>query len=156
MPANVATSIDAPPLTLGRLVVLVEDYDAALAFYRSAFGARVLFDAPAPAGGRYLHVGFGMEEDETSAGVAVGAGIWLLRATGAEGGRVGRQTGGEPLGVFYTPDVQAAVQRAQFAGAAVVRALDTADGSSFAHVADLYGNVFVLVQMSSAPAAPPV
>jgi predicted enzyme related to lactoylglutathione lyase len=153
MPANLATSIDAPPLTLGRLVVLVEDYDAALAFYRLAFGARVLFDAPAAAGGRYLHVGFGMEDDAASAGVAGGAGIWLLRATGTEGGRVGRQTGGEPLAVFYTPDVQAAVQRAQSAGAAVVRALETADGASFAHVADLYGNVFVLVQMSSAAAA---
>jgi predicted enzyme related to lactoylglutathione lyase len=153
MPANVATSLDAPPLTLGRLVVLIEEYDAALAFYRSAFGARVLFDAPAPAGGRYLHVGFGMEGDETSAGGSVSAGIWLLRATGTEGGRVGRQTGGEPLAVFYTPDVRAAVQRAQSAGAAVVRALDSADGALFAHVADLYGNVFVLVQMSSAAAA---
>jgi hypothetical protein len=31
-----------------------------------------------------------------------------------------------------------------------VRALDSADGASFAHVADLYGNVFVLVQMPGA------
>ena len=60
------------------------------------------------------------------------------------------------MAVFYSPDVHAALQRAQSAGAAVVRALDTADGASFAHVADLYGNVFVLVQMSSAAAAPPV
>src|SRR3982750_3502494 len=99
-------------------------------------GPRVLFDAPAPAGGRYLPVGFGMEGDETSAGGSVSAGIWLLRATGTEGSRVGRQTGGEPLAVFYTPDVRAAVQRAQSAGATVVRALDAADGASFAHVAD--------------------
>jgi len=34
--------------------------------------------------------------------------------------------------------------------------VDTVDGASFAHVADLYGNVFVLVQMSSAVAAPSV
>ena len=60
---------------------------------------------------------------------------------------MGRQTGGEPLAVFYTSDVRAAVERAQAAGAAVVRAVDTAEGASFAHVADLYGNVFVLVQM---------
>ena len=51
-------ALSAPPLTLGRLVVLVQDYDAALAFYRAAFGARVLFDAPSPTGDRYLHVGF--------------------------------------------------------------------------------------------------
>jgi predicted enzyme related to lactoylglutathione lyase len=155
MPANVATSREAPPLTLGRLVVLVEDYDAALAFYRSAFGACVLFDAPAPSGGRYLHVGFGSERDERNAGLAAGAGIWLLRAADMQRERVGHQTGGEPLAVFYTPDVRAAVQRAEAAGATVVRALDSVDGASFAHVADLYGNVFVLVQMENAGVAPP-
>ena len=147
MPSNSSTDVDAPPLTLGRLVVLVEDYEEALAFYRVAFGARVLYDAPAPAGGRYLHVGFGAGHDEPDDGPAAGAGIWLLRATGGDEGRVGRQTGGEPLAVFYTLDVQAAVERAKGAGAAIVRALETADGASFAHVADLYGNVFVLVQM---------
>jgi predicted enzyme related to lactoylglutathione lyase len=147
MTSNALIDVGAPPLTLGRLVVLVEDYDAALAFYWAAFGARVLFDAPAPDGGRYLHVGFGAGDDEADARPAAGAGIWLLRATGADGGRVGRQTGGEPLAVFYTPDVRAAVQRAQAAGALVSRAIETVDGASFAHVADLYGNVFVLVQM---------
>ena len=143
MPGNADTLLDAPPLTLGRLVVLVEDYDAALAFYRAAFGARVSFDAPAAGGGRYLHIGFGVGDDEA------GAGIWLLRASG-ESTRVGRQTGGEPLAVFYTPDVLAAVQRVEAAGGSIVRAVDTADGATFAHVTDLYGNVFVFVQMSTA------
>jgi predicted enzyme related to lactoylglutathione lyase len=132
--------VDAPPLTLGRVVVLVRDYEAALAFYRAAFGARVLFDAPSPAGGRYLHLGFGGES---------GAGLWLMRVGEADAGRVGRQTGGEPLAVFYTPDVEAAVARAKAAGATIVRAVDTAGGGSFAHVADLYGNEFVLVELQS-------
>jgi predicted enzyme related to lactoylglutathione lyase len=146
MTVKASSSLDAPPLTLGRLVVLVEDYDAALTFYRAAFGARVLFDASAPGGGRYLHVGFGAVDDEADDGRS-GAAIWLLRATGGDEGRVGRQTGGEPLAVFYTPDVRAALERVEAAGGSVVRALDSADGASFAHVADLYGNVFVLVQM---------
>lgn len=128
----------APPLTIGRVVVLVQDYDAALAFYRAAFGARVLFDAPSPAGDRYLHVGFGP---------AGGAGVWLLRASGEAAARVGRQTAGEPLAVLYTPDVRGAVARAAAAGAEVVRPVESADGASIAHLADLYGNVFVLVEL---------
>jgi predicted enzyme related to lactoylglutathione lyase len=149
MTGTTSIQLDTAPLTLGRLVVLVEDYDAALSFYQSAFGARVLFDAPAPGGGRYLHVGFGSGEDEANDASASGAAIWLLRAGGGDGGRVGHQTGGEPVAVFYTPDVKAAVERAEAAGAAIVRTLETTDGASFAHVADLYGNVFVLVQMSA-------
>jgi predicted enzyme related to lactoylglutathione lyase len=128
-------------LTLGRVVVLVRDYDAALDFYCTAFGAHVLFDAPSPLGGRYLHVGFAGES---------GAGIWLLRAGGSEDERVGRQTGGEPVAVFYTPDVATAVARVERAGGTVVRPVETSDGASFAHVADLYGNVFVLVELAGA------
>jgi predicted enzyme related to lactoylglutathione lyase len=143
MTLAVTPTIEAPPLTLGRVVVLVRDYDAALAFYRGAFGAHVLFDAPSPTGGRYLHLGFGG---------ASGVGVWLMQAGGSDAGRVGQQTGGEPVAVFYTPDVRAAVGRAEAAGGAIVRPVEDADGATFAHVADLYGNVFVLVEL--APAAP--
>ena len=143
MTLAVRAIVDASPLTLGRIVVLVRDYDAALAFYRAAFGATVLFDAPTASGGRYLHLGFGS---------VPGVGVWLMRAGEADSERVGRQTGGEPLAVFYTPDVRAALGRAEAAGGAVVRPLETADGAQFAHVADLYGNIFLLVEL--APASP--
>ena len=133
------SALSAAPLTLGRVVVLVQDYDTALEFYGAAFGAHVLFDAPSPSGDRYLHVGFGPED---------GAGVWLLRAGGEAVARVGRQTGGEPLVVFYTSDVRAAVARATAAGAEIVRPVECADGASFAHVADLYGNILVLVELS--------
>ena len=135
--------VDAPPLALGRLVVLVRDYDEALAFYRAAFGATVIFDAPIASGGRYLHLGFGGTP---------GVGVWLMRASDGDAGRVGKQTGGEPMAVFYTTDVRAALGRAEAAGAAVVRPLQAADGAHFTHVADLYGNVFLLVEL--APDAP--
>jgi predicted enzyme related to lactoylglutathione lyase len=140
---TLATSpaIDAAPLTLGRVIVLVHDYDAALDFYCTAFGARVLFDAPSPLGGRYLHVGFGGDP---------GAGIWLLQVGGSDMERVGRQTGGEPVAVFYASDVAAAVARVEAAGGAIIRPVETADGARFAHVADLYGNVFVLVELPPA------
>jgi predicted enzyme related to lactoylglutathione lyase len=136
-------SVSAPPLTLGRVVVLVRDYDAALAFYQQAFGVQVLFDAPSAAGGRYLHVGFGPGS---------AAGVWFLRPGGAALARVGQQTGGEPLAVLYTPDVRAAVARAVAAGAELVRPIESADGATFAHVADLYGNVLLLVTLPPAAA----
>jgi len=138
MTVAVHPAISSPALTLGRLVVLVEDYDEALAFYQAAFDARVLFDAPSPTD-RYLHVGFGAEGS---------AGVWFLRASGEAAVRVGRQTGGEPLAVFYTPDVHAAVARAAAGGAEIVRPIESAGGASFAHVADLYGNVLVLAELS--------
>lgn len=143
MPSFPDSAAPAPPLTLGRVVVLVHDCEAALAFYRAAFGAHVLFDAPSPDGDRYLHVGFGTE---------AGAGVWLLRAGDGSAARVGQQTGGEPLVVFYTPDLAAAVARAKAAGAAVVRPVEHADGASFAHLADLYGNVVLLVELAPAAA----
>jgi len=139
MTRAVDPSLPAPPLTLGRIIILVEDYDAALGFYQAAFGAQVLFDAPSPTGDRYLHVGFGGD---------AGIGVWFLRATGEAGARVGRQTGGEPLVVCYTPDVRAAVARAEAVGATVVRPIETAGGASFAHVTDLYGNVLVIVELA--------
>ena len=148
MTLSVRDPVDAPPLTLGRLVVLVHDYDEALAFYRAAFEARVLFDAPSPAGGRYLHIGFGDIDAASDNGTSAGAAIWLMRASGESALRVGRQTGGEPLAVFYTADARAAVTRAASAGAAIVRELESADGASFAQVADLYGNVFVIVELA--------
>jgi len=131
-------------MTLGRLVVLVRDYDAALAFYRSAFGAQVIFDAPSPSGDRYLHIGFGA----TRSGAA-GTGLWLLRAGEEDDARVGRQTGGQPLAVFYTPDARAATARVAAAGGEVVRPVATANDATFSHVADLYGNEFVLVEIPS-------
>ena len=140
MTVAIDSAVSAPPLTLGRLVVLIRDYDEALAFYRAAFGAHVLFDAPSPTGDRYLHVGFGTEGS---------AGVWFLRGAGETASRIGRQTGGEPLAVFYTADVHATVARAVAAGAEVVRPIDSAAGASFAHVADLYGNVFVFAELSA-------
>lgn len=141
VPNAIATC--APPLTLGRVVILVRDYDEALAFYQAAFAARVMFDAPSPSGDRYLHLGFGDPEDDTSQG----AGIWLLAARGEDDARVGRQTGGQPLAVFYTTDVHGAVGRVRQAGGSVARPVASAGGSRFAHVNDLYGNEFVLVEL---------
>lgn len=139
----------APPtFSLGRLVILVRDHDEALEFYRSAFGARVIFDAPAPGGDRFLHVALDGDVEDVP-GDRAPVGIWFLRAGAEDDGRVGLQAGGQPLAVLYTPDVVGAVARVESAGGTTARPVATAGGASFAHVRDLYGNELVLVQLGS-------
>lgn len=140
-PVNDSTSI-----SLGRLVLLVRDYDAAVQFYQDAFGAVVLFDATSPDGQRYVHVGFDADRQR---GDVPAAGFWFLQANGADTGRVGNQSGGHPLAVLYTKDCASAMDRFVGAGGTVRRPMTEADGAAFAHVADLYGNEFVLVQMGA-------
>ena len=141
-----AATAPTPSISFGRLVLLVKDYDVAMRFYREAFGAVVLFDATSPDGQRYVHVGF--EADRQRQDLPA-AGFWFLRATGADASRVGNQSGGHPLAVLYTPDCAGAVRRFVSAGGALRRPTHEADGAAFAHVADLYGNEFVLVQMGA-------
>src|SRR5215213_7028641 len=82
---------------LGRVVVLVHHYDEALAFYTERFGCEVVLDRPGPDGLRFVHVRFPGDA----------AAIWLLRPGGETGAdRVGAQTGGEPVAVLYTDDLE--------------------------------------------------
>lgn len=136
-----------PTITLGRVVILVRDYTEALRFYQEAFGAEVLFDAPAPDGTRYLHLGFSAAGAQNeSGGSGASTGIWFLRPKNGDETHVGRQTGGEPLAVFYTDDVEGAARRVADAGGKRLTAVVESGGARHAHVADLYGNVFVLVE----------
>lgn len=57
--------------SLGRVIILVDDYDNAFSFYQQNFGCEKLFDATLPDGQRYLHVRFNAD-DKT--------GIWFLKA----------------------------------------------------------------------------
>ncbi|WP_101254576.1 VOC family protein [Streptomyces barkulensis] len=123
----------SPFSALGRLTVLVDDPDDALAFYRDVLGLRVLYDRTA-GGYRYLHLGVPGQE---------GAGLWLMPATGEEERRlVGRQTGGQPLLVLHTDDLGAVADRLREHGVRMWDLREGADGGSL-HFADLYGNVIV-------------
>lgn len=132
---------------LGRVVVLVRDYDEAAAFYRDAFGFETLVDQRVDADRRYLHLGLPGQP---------GVGVWLLRAeAGAGPERVGRQTGGEPLLVLYTPDCDAFVARFRARGGRVVRAPVDGGGARYAHLLDLYGNEVVVVEVREAATVRP-
>jgi catechol 2,3-dioxygenase-like lactoylglutathione lyase family enzyme len=123
---------------LGRVVVLVEDQDEALRFYRDVLGFEVLHDETLD-GLRYLHAGPPAQAN---------VGVWLLPpASDSERERIGRQAGDQPLLVLYTDDLDAA--RAGLAEHGVeVWAERTDPGSRSLHFRDLVGNVIVGVQLT--------
>ena len=156
--ASEAAAAAASHTLLGRVVLLVRDYDEALAFYRAALGAEPIFDQTTPQGQRYLHVALPAQPtpaDQPQQRVA----LWFLQvsdeATGTaaplqtERTPVGRQAGPHPFLVLYTRDCAAAVERFVGAGGEVRRELREEGGARFAHVADLYGNELVIVELGN-------
>ena len=132
---------------LGRIVLLVRDYDEALEFYRAALGAEVLYDETTEGGQRFLHVGLPGQQDVHAELSPPTVGLWFLLADGSNDAVVGRQAGGHPFMVIYTPHCGTSVERFLAAGGEVRRAEREDGAARFAHVADLYGNELVLVQL---------
>lgn len=125
--------------TLGRTVLLVNDYDEALRFYEVNLGAKKLFDEVADSGKRYLHIHF---KDKAS-------GIWFLKAeTEEQQKQVGRQTAGMPAFVFYTDDLVEAYRNLMRNHVNIVKPPVNEGEAAFLHFLDLYGNEIVLVQLT--------
>ena len=127
---------------LGRTTLLVRDYEQALAFYRDRLGFHVLHDSKSPNGGRYLHIGIGAQQGELAVG------LWLMEAKGADAVLVGRQAGDQPFLVLYTDDCEATLRQMKAAKVEIRKPPESYDGATFAHVADLYGNELVVVQLA--------
>lgn len=132
---------------LGRVVLLVRDYDEALEFYRAALGAETLYDETTEEGQRFLHVGLPGQQAVHAELSPPTVGLWFLHATGADAGLVGRQAGRHPFMVLYTPHCATTVERILAAGGGLRQEEREDGGARFAHVADLYGNELVLVQL---------
>ncbi|GAA1926314.1 hypothetical protein GCM10009716_38090 [Streptomyces sodiiphilus] len=125
--------------SLARTVLLADDQDAALAFYRDVLGFRVLHDETT-GGYRYLHIGLPGDS----------AGLWLMEPGGErERALVGRQSGGQPLLVLYTSDAAAVGARLRERGVRVWAEQEGSAGRSL-HFADLYGNVLVAAELPGA------
>ncbi|MFB7470371.1 VOC family protein [Kitasatospora sp. NPDC056184] len=123
---------------IGRTVVLVEDAEAALAFYRDGLGFTVLFDGDLD-GYRLLHVG--------PAGGA-GAGLWLMPAESADARAVvGRQTGGMPLLVLHTDDLDRVAARLARLGVPTRPGVPDGGPGRSLHFRDLYGNELIAAQL---------
>lgn len=126
---------------IGRTVLLVRDYEEARAFY-AKLGFETLHDEHLPDGRRFLHIGLPSQP---------GVGLWLLRPTGPDGeARIGRQTGGEPVLVLYVRDLEATIARARAAGIDGFGEVGHTADSAFVHLADVYGNDLVLVELDDA------
>ncbi|CAB3823746.1 MULTISPECIES: VOC family protein [Achromobacter] len=124
--------------SLGRLVLLVNDYDTAISFYQDKLGMEVYADMPVGQQ-RYVHLRLPAQPS---------VGVWLLQAlTQAQRDRVGDQTGGQPVGVFYTDDVVRDHSSFAARGVRFTKEPVHDDTTVYAHFIDLYGNEFVLVQV---------
>ena len=124
-------------ISLGRVVILVEDYDAELLFYEKNLGARKIVDYTA-GNQRFLHIGF-------SGG---GAGIWFLAADGPEQeSLIGNQTHQQPTLVMYTDEFENLYERLRKNGVTINRPPVYGPDSWYLHFLDLYGNEIVLVQI---------
>ncbi|MER6361694.1 VOC family protein [Kitasatospora sp. NPDC001527] len=127
---------------VGRTVVLVEDAEAALAFYRDGLGFTVLFDGDL-GGYRLLHVG-------PAGGPAGGAGtgLWLMPAESAQArAAVGCQTGGMPLLVLHTDDLDRVAARLARLGVATRPGVPDGGPGRSLHFRDLYGNELIAAQL---------
>ncbi|MNK46404.1 Glyoxalase-like domain protein [compost metagenome] len=126
--------------SLGRLVLLVNDYDTAISFYQDKLGMEVSVDMPV---GQQRYVHLRLPEQPS-------VGVWLLQAlTQAQRDRVGDQTGGQPVGVFYTDDVLRDHGHFVAKGVRFTKEPVQDDTTVYAHFIDLYGNEFVLVQVKT-------
>ncbi len=130
---------------LGRIIILVDDYDHAFDFYRKNFFCEKLFDATLPDGQRYLHIRFSADDH---------TGIWFLKAesTGQKE-RIGKQTGGQPTLVIYTDDCRKLCAHVQTNGVTIAEPVTETPESIFFHCYDLYGNRLTVVELTPSPAS---
>ncbi|QFT54297.1 VOC family protein [Microbulbifer sp. THAF38] len=125
---------------IGRLVILVKDYEEAIVFYRDKLGFEVFVDSETPPL-RFVHLRLPQQKD---------MGIWLLQASSnAQLEQVGRQTAGQPCAVIYTEDFENEYQRLRGNGVKFTKPRLSDSSAEFAHFEDLYGNEFVLVHLKA-------
>jgi len=123
----------------GRMVLLVQDYDEALAFYQENFRCKILFDHHNENGSRYLHIGFDNADN---------TGIWLLKPdTTGEEQLTGHQTGGQPTFVLYTDDILGLYHHLQKNNVTIRISLINTPEYQFFHCLDLYENEIIVVQL---------
>ena len=124
---------------LGRLVILVNDYDEAFKFYEENLGCKKFFDLTDERGLRYLHVGFNSESI---------AGIWFLKAeTDEQKDRVGNQTAGQPVFALYTDSFEELLETLRKNKVKITKEPEVSSDSMSLNFLDLYGNEIVLVQL---------
>lgn len=126
-------------VSLGRVILLVEDYDKAFDFYRRNFFCKKLYDATMPDGQRYVHIGFSDNDI---------VGIWLLKADDpVQSALIGKQTGGQPTIVIYTDNCEDLYYYVKSNNIDIIEELMITPESKFFHCRDLYGNRLTVVEL---------
>jgi len=127
-------------LSLGRIILLVNDYDEAFEFYERALLCKKFFDITEK-GQRFLHISLNANDK---------AGIWFLKAeTDEQKLRVGNQTSGQPVFVIYTDSLEEYYNHLVNENVRIVRKPVDIPEYKFFHFLDLYGNEIVMVEMKT-------
>ncbi|MDB5110726.1 MAG: Glyoxalase/bleomycin resistance protein/dioxygenase [Mucilaginibacter sp.] len=124
---------------LGRVIILVNDYEATADFYSANFDFVRIFDVTTDVGQRFLHMG----ADQLST-----LGIWFLKAEGKQQENlVGKQTGGQPTLVIYTDNLDELYQRVKSNNVKIKVEPISTPGYKFFHCFDLYGNEIIVAEL---------
>ncbi|MBK6264841.1 VOC family protein [Marivirga sp. S37H4] len=125
---------------LGRIVLLVEDYEKASKFYEENFGFKKIFDVTTDVGQRFLHLGGDTSDN---------FGIWFIKADSKEQkGQIGRQTNGQPTMVIYTTSLNELFEKLKKNKVEIKVAPVNTPEFKFFHCLDLYGNEIVVVEIA--------
>ncbi|WP_116127351.1 VOC family protein [Lewinella sp. IMCC34183] len=123
---------------IAQISLLVRDYDEAIAYYTEVLGFELLEDTRLSETKRWVRV--------RPAG-DIGCALLLARAATAEQEAVvGRQTGGRVFLFLETDDFAGYYARLQSAGVSIVRERSEEEYGTVAVFADLYGNLWDLIQ----------
>jgi len=126
-------------LSLVMLSLVVRDYDEALDFYVGKLGFDLIEDSAVPEQGKRWVV--------IAPPGGSGARLLLARAVGeVQESRIGDQTGGRVFLFLHTDDFDRDFARFSDAGARLVRAPSSEAFGRVAVFADLYGNLWDLIE----------
>lgn len=128
------------PQTLGLIALVVRDYDEAIDFYVGKLGFTLVEDTDVPQQAKRWVV--------VAPAGSSGSQILLARASSAEqSSRIGNQTGGRVFLFLYTDDFWRDFQLYKARGVVFVREPKAEPYGTVAVFADLYGNLWDLVQL---------
>ncbi|MDB5123198.1 MAG: bleomycin resistance protein [Mucilaginibacter sp.] len=124
---------------IGRMVILVDDYEEASNFYETNFGFRRIYDLTTDVGQRFLQIGSGEPNS---------CGLWFIKADGkGQRDNVGKQTNGQPAMVIYTSSFDELYQHIVNNKVNVtIKPVDT-PGYKYFHCRDIYGNEIIVVEL---------